>query len=547
MSSQAPLNGTSIAALLAAQAAHRGSEIFLRTRDTQLGFAELQQSVLRLAAGLSAIGVRRGSRVALMLPNCIEFVQIVFAVAHLGAVLVPLNTAYRGRILGHVLEKSAPMMLIVDETLLNQVIGQYEGLASLAGIVVRRRSAGSPFPILSLPGFDLSALPEGGAVDADPAVPGPDDLQAILFTSGTTGLSKGVMVPNALSIESARTFLSLVAHEEGETIYCPLPLFHASGLWEGLIAPLMAGSPVALVERFSVSRFWSDVRAFDARIAMGVFSMVPILLNQTPGADDRDHPLRAYYTGKSSHDAEFTRRFGVRCVENYASTEAGIPIASRYGEWVPGSCGRPCLHTHEVMIVDAWDREVPHGSVGEIVVRPRRPFTVTPGYYRDADATARCFRNLWFHTGDLAWRDPEGNHFIVDRIKDSIRRRGENISAFEVEQGVNSHPDVLESAAIAVPSEFEEDEVMVVVVARPGREIDPADLVRHCAVNLPEFMVPRYVEAVDELPRNSVGKVAKQELRERGERGITPSTWERPSTRRDAAPARGPAARGRSD
>jgi len=527
MLASSSLHDTNIAALLARQARRHGRRTFLKLREGEIAFDALHRSVVRLASGLSACGVRAGDHVAVMLPNCEQFVQLVFATAHLGAVFVPINTAYRGAILKHVLATSDAGTLVVDEIFLDQLQGQYEDLERLSCVIVRGGRDGVPRG-LARSTLNLSKLYRRAAEAPSPEST-PDALQAIMFTSGTTGLSKGVMVPHTLALESARTFLSLIAHEDGETVYCPLPLFHASGMWEGLMAPLLAGSPLALVERFSASRFWSDARHFNARIAMGVFSMAPILLKRSPSSDDRSHPLRAFYTGKSLHDAEFTQRFGVRCVENYASTEAGIPIASPYGEWAPGACGRPWSETHEVALVDRWDRPLPPGEVGEIVVRPRLPFTVTPGYYRNAQATAQSFRNLWFHTGDLARRDADDHYFVFGRIKDCIRRRGENISAFEVEQGVNSHPAVLESAAIAAPSEFEEDEIKIVVVARPGMDLDPADLIEHCTATLPGFMTPRYVEVVDELPRNAVGKVAKQELRNHG---ITAATWERPGAAR---------------
>jgi crotonobetaine/carnitine-CoA ligase len=516
-----------IAALLAWRAQRSPHEVFLKLREGDVSYGKLLRGTLCLAAGLARTGVGPGCHVGVMLPNCLDFVQLIFAVAHLGAVLVPINTAYRGPLLHHALETADVDTLVIDERYLDQLIGQYEELSRLRQLAVRAHAAPSGLLRPTLVLSELYARSEQSGVQHHP-----DSVQAILFTSGTTGPSKGVIVPHALALESARTFLSLIAHEQSETIYCPLPLFHASGMWEGLLAPLLAQSPVALVERFSVSRFWADVRGFDARIAMGVFSMVPILLNQTPLTNDRDHRLRAYYTGKSLHDAEFSERFNVRCVENYASTEAGIPIAAAYGQWAAGSCGKPWSETHEVAIVDAYDRVLPAGQAGEIVVRPRRPFTVTPGYYNHPAATASAFRNLWFHTGDLAWRDSDGHYYMLDRIKDCIRRRGENISAYEVELGVNRHPAVLESAAIAVPSELEEDEVKVVVVTHPGMELDPEDLVRHCCTSLPAFMVPRYVEIVGELPRNTVGKIAKHELRSQGEQGITTSTWERPDARR---------------
>jgi crotonobetaine/carnitine-CoA ligase len=293
-----------------------------------------------------------------------------------------------------------------------------------------------------------------------------------------------------------------------------------------MMMALLAGSPIAVVERFSASRFWDDVRAFGATQAMGVFDMIPILLNRPPSPDDRHHPLRRFYMGKSVLDAPLFDRFGVHAVETYTSTEVGIGTASPFGEWRMGSCGVTNSERHEVTIVDEVDREVGPGEPGEIVLRPKQPCVITTGYYNYPQVTAETFRNLWFHTGDRAYRDADGYFYFVDRIKDAIRRGGENISAFELEQSVNAHPAVLESAAFGVPSELEEEEVKVAVVVQPHADLDPAELAAYCRDRLPRFMVPRYIEFVDELPRTGTGKIAKHVLRKEGDGGITHRTWD---------------------
>jgi carnitine-CoA ligase len=255
--------------------------------------------------------------------------------------------------------------------------------------------------------------------------------------------------------------------------------------------------------------------------------MIPILMKQPPTPADRDHPLRAFYLGKSVLDETFQQRFGVRCVETYTSTEVGIGTGSPYGQWRSGSCGQVNDATLDVRIVDESDRELGPGEPGELVVRPKQPFVITPGYYKFPQATTDACRNLWFHTGDRAYRDADGYFYFVDRIKECIRRRGENISAFEVEQAVNSHPDVLESAAFGVPSELEEEEVKVSVVVQGRAVLAPAELVEHCRQRLPSFMVPRFVEFVQELPKTPIGKLARHELRAQGDCGITARTWDR--------------------
>ncbi len=260
---------------------------------------------------------------------------------------------------------------------------------------------------------------------------------------------------------------------------------------------------------------------------MGVFSMIPILLNQPPDPRDKDHPLESFYMGKSNLDDPLRERFGVRSVETYTSTEVGIATASRYGEWRTGSCGQAHEERFEVAVLDEHDRTVGPGEPGELAVRPRQPFVITTGYYGAPEATARCFRNMWFHTGDRVWRDDDGYYYFLDRMKDAIRRRGENISAFDLESEVNLHPAVLESAAIGVPSELEDDDIKLAVVLQPGNDLEPAELVAFCEERLPRSMLPRYVEFVDALPRTSTDKVAKYRLRDAGDHGLTPTTWDR--------------------
>jgi crotonobetaine/carnitine-CoA ligase len=501
---------------------HR-DEIFLKFRQGTLSFGEVEQMAARLAHGLAEHGVVQHDHVAVMLPNCADFLYIIFALARLGAVAVPINTDYKGDLLRHVVISSDATLLVVDEAFVERVAEVEKDLPELRSVVVRTdrvvdRSLQTP----TLPLTDLLGNPDEGPRARVRFC----DLQAIMYTSGTTGPSKGVMVPHALALTCALDSMKFMTHQPDETIYCPLPLYHAAGLWDGMMMALLAGSPIAVVERFSASRFWDDVRAFGATQAMGVFDMIPILLNRPPSPDDRHHPLRRFYMGKSVLDAPLFDRFGVHAVETYTSTEVGIGTASPFGEWRMGSCGVTNSERHEVTIVDEADREVGPGEPGEIVLRPKQPCVITTGYYNYPQVTAETFRNLWFHTGDRAYRDADGYFYFVDRIKDAIRRGGENISAFELEQSVNAHPAVLESAAFGVPSELEEEEVKVAVVVQPHADLDPAELAAYCRDRLPRFMVPRYIEFVDELPRTGTGKIAKHVLRKEGDGGITHRTWD---------------------
>ena len=517
------LEQATLADILRERATTHRNETFVKFRDGSLSFGDVEQMSARLARGLADHGVAQQDHVAVMLPNCADFLYVIFALARLGAVAVPISTDYKGDLLRHVLVTSDSTRLIVDEPFAERIAAVEQELPDLRSVVVRTDR-----------GVDRSLRTPARRMDdvlanADDAPRAPvrfGDLQAIMYTSGTTGPSKGVMVPHALALTCAIDSMKFMAHQPDETIYCPLPLYHAAALWDGMMLALIAGSPLAVVERFSASRFWDDVRAFGATQAMGVFDTLAILMNRPPSADDRNHPLRRFYMGKSVLDQAFFERFGVHTIETYTSTEVGIGTASPFGEWRLGSCGKPNDERHEVMVVDDQDCQAPPGERGEIVVRCRQPYVITSGYYNFQQATADAFRNLWFHTGDRAYTDEDGYFYFVERMKDSIRRGGESISAFEVEQAVNIHPAVLESAAFGVPSELEEDELKVAVVVRPRAEFDPEALVAHCRDRLPRFMVPRYIEVVGELPRTGTGKVAKHILRTQGDGGITNSTWD---------------------
>jgi crotonobetaine/carnitine-CoA ligase len=510
--------------VLRARAETHRDETFLMFADVDLTFGEVDVQADRYARGLIAEGVGRGDHVAVMLPNCAEFVPVIFALARLGAVAVPVNTAYRGELLRHVLDSSDVSTLIIDATYADRLPLVAADVPDLVRVFVRG-AVSDPLEWVGMRAIPLSRLTEHGAEPVSVDV-GFGDLQAIMYTSGTTGRSKGAMVPHALPLTCALDSLDFL-DRWGKRTYCPLPLFHAAGLWDGVFAALLSGSAIGIVERFSASRFWDDVRRFDAQVAMSVFAMIPILLSAPPNPRDKDHPLETFYMGKSALDAVLLERFGVRSAETYTSTEVGIATGSPYGQWRVGSCGQAHNKRFDLAVVDEWDREVGPGEPGELVVRPREPFVMTTGYYGMPEATARAFRNLWFHTGDRVWRDDDGYFHFLDRIADAIRRRGENISAFDIECEVNLHPAVLECAAFGVPSELEEEEVKLAVVRTPGVELTEPELAQYCAARLPSFMVPRYIEFVDDLPRTPTDKIAKHALRARGERGLTPQTWDR--------------------
>lgn len=520
------LEGFVLGDVLSRRAETHRKEAFLKFREGEITYGEVDAMANRVAKGLAAHGINRGDHVAVMLPNCPELIYLIFALARLGAVAVPINVAYHGELLRHVLHSSDVSTLVIDARYADRLAAVTGHLTGLGGVIVRTDADGAsevPLGRLGKPAVTLSSLLAHG--DEPPGVEVRFcDLLAIMYTSGTTGPSKGAMVPHALALTCALDSLHYL-DRWGKTIYCPLPLFHAAGLWDGMMAALLSGGAIAIVERFSASRFWDDVRRFDAQVAMSVFSMIPILLKAPPTPTDKQHPLESFYMGKSVLDAPLRERFGVRAVETYTSTEVGIATGSPYGQWRLGSCGQAHAERFDVAVVDEQDRILGPGEAGELVVRPKQPFVITTGYYNRPEVTARCFRNLWFHTSDRVWHDDDGYFYFVDRMTDAIRRRGENISAFDIECQVNTHPAVLECAAFGVPSELEEEEVKLAVVLRPGASLDAEEVTAYCAQHLPGFMVPRYVEFLDGLPRTATDKVAKYQLKRGTDHQLTSPAW----------------------
>jgi len=302
---------------------------------------------------------------------------------------------------------------------------------------------------------------------------------------------------------------------EGDAYFAPLPLFHIAGQWALVYACFQVGATAIVRRRFSTGEFWSTVRESGARVSFLLGAMANFLARQEPKPDDVDNPMERMLVVPLIDDVDdFRRRFGVRVCTCYGSTEVNVPLISGYEVTEPGIAGRP-VPGFDIRIVDEDDREVPVGAVGELVVRSAEPWLLATEYHRNPEASLRLFGNLWLHTGDAFRKDAHENYFFVDRIKDYIRRRGENISSFEVEREVNAHPAVLECAAVAVKSASTEDDLKVVVVLKSGMTLDPEDLREFLRGRVPSFMVPDIVEVMAELPKTPTGKIQKHLLRGR--------------------------------
>ena len=480
-------------------------------------YAQLRKLVVAKASGLQKLGIKKGAHVAVWLPDGRDALISFFAVNYLGAVFVPFNTAYRGSILEHVLANSDATLLIAHGGLLDRLEGiDTAGIKQI--IIVGKTPANMSFET-----FEFNEI-TGAENDLDelerPIEPW--DNQAIIYTSGTTGPSKGVL----------SSYLHLYTNAGPESWHfvtgddrflVNMPIFHIGGLGIPFVM-LARGGSIALLENFSTDTFWDFVRRTECTAIFLLGVMATFLMKQPAAENDKDNPVRlAFMVPLTEAAGPFHERFDIDVFTIFNMTEISSPIVSEANPVKLGTCGK-AREGVDVRLVDGNDCEVSVGDVGEMIVRTDRPWAMNSGYYKNADATAQAWRNGWFHTGDAFRRDDDGFFYFVDRVKDAIRRRGENISSFEVESQVMLHPSVREAAVIGVPSEYSEDEVMAIIALVEGTTIDMTELSSFMANKLPYFMVPRYVRLLDALPKTPTNKVQKAQLRSQG---ITADTWDR--------------------
>lgn len=491
--------------------------------EAPLSFAALDRISDACAAGLARLGVGPGDRVALMADNCSAYLVLLWGVLKRRAILVPINTELKGELLAHQLRDSAPKVVASDHHL--------EALAALkpgsVQALVCLGDAGAARAGISLDALCASAEP-GAVLDPDPA-----DICLVLYTSGTSGRSKGVLMPQAhaylFGLQQART----LGVSNADRFFVALPLFHVNALVMSLGCCLLTGAQAFVCGKFSASRWLDQVRACEATVTNCLGIMAEFLLRQPPGPGDRQHRLRAVMAVPvlAQWAEVFESRFGVRLVQVYGMTECNIVSYSDPADPLePGCVGPPSTDFFDVAVVDpADDRSLPAGSIGEIVVRPKVPFGFMQGYLGLHETTVQAWRNLWFHTGDGGWLDERGRLHFAERIGDFIRRRGENISPAEVEQILATHPGVAECAVVGVRIEGAggEDEVMACVV-RGEAGPSHAELLEWSRERLPRYAVPRFWQFVDAIEKTPTGKVKKQELRKRG---VTADTWDSESRR----------------
>ena len=491
--------------LLEMQAARHGTRTLVRSEVASLTYADALERAAAWAGALAAAGLGAGDRVAVLSENRIQLVELWLGCAWLGAVLVPLNTALRGGQLGHALRDSGARLLALEEELLPrlQEVGDLPAVES-------RWVLGRDVP------GDAGSAPRHPVGPADPAV--------IIYTSGTTGPSKGVVCPHAQWYWWGLETGAVLGVAEGDVLYSCLPLFHTNAL-NTFAQALVHGATYAVGPRFSASAFWRRLAESEATVTYLLGAMVHILAKRGPDPYERRHRARVALAPATPAElyAPFEERFGIRLVDAWGSTETNIVVSSAHPGAPPGSMGA-VTPGFEARVVDEDDVEAPAGTPGELVVRSDRAYAFALGYHGLPEQTVETRRNLWFHTGDRVVRDADGWFWFRDRLKDSIRRRGENISSYEVEAALTAHPDVAAAAVVPVPAELGEDEVLACVVLRSGAILPAEELIRFCEPRLAYFAVPRYVDFVDELPLTSSGKVEKYRLRGRG---VTAGAWDR--------------------
>ncbi|HEX3781299.1 MAG TPA: AMP-binding protein [Pseudonocardiaceae bacterium] len=485
-------------------------------------YGEVARLIARTAGGLAELGVRRGDTVVTVLDNHLDAVVTFLAANRLGAIAVPVNTAYRGEFLRHQIADAGAEVVIAERDYLPRIQAVAEGLPQLRSLIARGgRSEGA---------IDLAELRTAGSDELPAPVASPGDLACLIYTAGTTGPSKGCMISHNYVVNVARQYLNVVTRRPDEHTWTPLPLFHYNAWTVTVVPSMLLGSSASIAPRFSLSGFWPEIERSKASMVSLLGPMVSLIAQ----APDSEAMRRCRGQLRIVQSAPFPRdyiqiwqdRFGAQLAGTnvFGLSECCLTTSHPLDRPAPpGSSGRR-NEDFDVRIFDEEDREVPAGEVGEICVRPRRANVMFEGYWRRPEATAALSRNWWFHTGDLGRFDADGFFYFVDRKKDYLRRRGENISSFEMETAILQHPDVVEVAVHAVPSEVTEDDVKVTAVLRKGAGLTCEELCRWSIDRLPYFAVPRYIEFRDDLPRNPVGRVLKYVLRDEG---VTERTWDR--------------------
>ncbi|PWB65953.1 MAG: ATP-dependent acyl-CoA ligase [Deltaproteobacteria bacterium] len=497
-------------------------KVFLQFNDSRITYQEIDRISNRVANSFLKMGVRQGDKVCLILKNCPEFLYTWFGLSKIGAVEVPINTDLKGDLLKYIIKDSDAGIIVVDREFVERIRYIEPELENVRRVIIKdddgRTSYGiqtpwDPFPVL-LEGSDL----------LNPLPVHPFDPIAIMYTSGTTGPSKGVLMPNRQFYDWGHDYAVSLGIRSDDVLYTCLPFFHGTSHFIVTMMALLSDATLAMGAKFSASRFWDEVAAHQATFVPLVGAMATILYNRPVQPGETNHKVRLIYSLPAPRDIyrEFEQRFNVKLIEAYGLTEVNAPFFNPLDAPRIGSCGKK-VQNYEVALFNEWDQEVRPGEIGEIVIRPKEPYSMMLEYYKKPQETLRAWRNLWFHTGDLAFEDRDGYFYFVDRKKDSIRRRGENVSSYEVEKVLNSNPKILESAVFGIDSDLSEQEIKACIRLKPKASMTPEEVIAFCQDRMAYFMVPRFIEFKEEFPKTQNGKVEKYKLRQEGN---GTSTWD---------------------
>ncbi len=516
--------------------AHPDKDYLKFADNPWVSYGEVNARSNRVANALLARGVEKGESVSVMLPNCEEFLPVWYGILKAGAVMSSINTAYKGDFLSWTINLVEAKKLIISDVFLDRLDFVIKELPLLEHVIVMHTGA-QEGPDPSLKWEPLTEFMDASDSEPDGVEYSWVDDARIMFTSGTTGRSKGVIKQNAADYFSARGLLEVVSKTSGrsiedladDTFFSCLPLFHSNAQVLSGYPAMVAGGRIAYTERFSSSRFWQQVIDAEATVFNSIGAVSYFIWNIPVSDLDKKHTVHTVFAAPAPKDIyyDFQERFGVKFIEGYGLTETGMATyMDPTRDPVPGTIG-VANPGYEVTVVEpGTDRPLPPETPGEIVVDMKIPNIVMRAYYGMPEKTAEDFRNLKLHTGDLGRMDADGYIYFMDRVKDYIRRRGENVSSMEVERQVSEHPGIKEAAAIGVKAgegASSEDEIMIVCIPE-GAAPDPVELTEFMAERMPYFMVPRYIRFVDALPKTPTERVQKVKLRDEG---ITADTWDR--------------------
>ncbi|MFZ4745929.1 MAG: AMP-binding protein [Sphingomonas sp.] len=518
--------GDTVTNVLRQAAATSPDAIFLDFQGEMHSYGDVARQSFRLAHGLIALGVKPGDTVVSVLDNNIDAVVAWFGINLAGAISVPVNTAYKGEFLRHQIADAGAAIVIAESDYAERILAVADGLPQMTTLLHRGAAPAARPGLAMLPLAD--SLRDGD--DSALPVARPGDLAMLIYTSGTTGPSKGCMISHGYACNIARQSIRSTVRTPDDIYWTALPLFHFNATATGVLATAMLGARCVVYPRFSLSGFWPDILRSGATVASLLGSMHPLIAE----APDTEASLACFGQLRSVGAAPFPkdlqdkwrRRFGAQIMgaAGYGLTEAAMVVTGPLTERLDPNSSGPRTLEFEVVIVDDDENPVPDGTPGEVLIRPNQPFVMFEGYWNRPAETLKVMRNQWFHSGDIGKFGTNGEFYFLDRKKDYLRRRGENISSFEMEATFQNHPDIVDVAVHAVLSDIGEDDVKVTCVLQPESTLTEHALCTWALDHVPYFAVPRYIEFRSDLPRNPMGKILKFQLRDEG---CTPATWDR--------------------